>query len=70
MDIKPILLVILVLFLASSGCFDNKKEIQLEKYENCTAACSAVISEEASQDGDEFTILYLCNEECKRKFLE
>ncbi len=55
-----ILLITIAIFLNS--CADEQKQMQ-EQYEKCTSVCSSVIVTE------DYVTLHLCNEECKKKFL-
>ncbi len=58
--------VILFIFLLSiffiTGCVDKEENIMQEQYMNCTSVCAEIT--------DDFTTMYYCNEECKKKFWE
>lgn len=61
-------LILIVLILA--GCLKTETEAEKEKRENyqkCTSVCAATIS--AADPDEEFTILKICNDECKKRFL-
>jgi hypothetical protein len=52
-------LFVLVVF---SGCAISEADKQ-EEYEKCNSVCASVLEED-------FVTLKLCNDECKKKFLE
>ena len=59
---KKILIFLMVLFLviALVGCNDVTED--KKAYKKCTSVCASVL-------GEDYTTLYLCNEECKNEFL-
>lgn len=56
-----LILVLLVCGIFIFGCSENT---QAEKdYDKCTAVCAAVT-------GEDFVTLQLCQDECRKKFIE
>ena len=61
MRIAVILIIVLLVLLV--GC-ENKEVIERqEAYEKCTSICASAV-------GEDFTVIHICNEDCKKEFLE
>lgn len=60
---KVFLMVLLIVLLVAGGCSKDTEVEQQTDYEKCTSVCSSVLSED-------YVTLHLCNEECRKEFLD
>ncbi len=59
---KAVIILIIILLVLLAGC-GNKEVIERQRaYEKCTLVCASVV-------GEDYTVMHLCNEECKKEFL-
>ena len=56
-----IVFFLLILIISVSGCSSDDKK--MEEYNKCASVCASVLE-------DDFVTQKLCNDECRKKFLD